>query len=133
MPAEMSREMSRHPPFEIRVAAAFAASHALRLPDGSLEPRHAHGWSVEVTLGAAQLDAMDCVIDFHIVEKKLAAILGPWDRRHLNDCEPFRSGVNPSAERVAETIAKALRFDGGVRLLSVAVGEATGCVAVYRP
>ena len=129
----LPRDMPPAPTFEIRVAAAFAASHSLRLPDGSLEPRHGHGWSVEVTLAADKLDAMDCVIDFHIVEKKLAAILGAWDRKHLNEVEPFVSGVNPSAERVAEAIAKGLEFDDGVRLVSVAVGEATGCVAVYRP
>jgi 6-pyruvoyltetrahydropterin/6-carboxytetrahydropterin synthase len=119
--------------FEIRVSAAFAASHQLRLPDGSLEPHHGHGWSVEVTLVADQLDAMDCVIDFHIVQRKLAAIIGPWDRRHLNDVEPFSTGTNPSAERVAEAIARRLSFEEDVRLASVAVGEATGCVAVYRP
>ena len=119
--------------FEVRISRSFAASHALRLPDGSLEPRHGHGWAVDVTLAADKLDAMDCVVDFHVVEQKLDAILGPWDRQHLNDVEPFRSGINPSAERVAEAVANGLHFDGGVRLVSVEVGEATGCVAIYRP
>lgn len=120
-------------PFEIRVSHAFSASHALRLPDGAMEPRHSHGWSVEVTLAAEVLDAMDCVVDFHLVEKQLAAITEPWDRKHLNDVEPFASGINPSAERVAEAIGKALVFEDRVRLVRVDVGEATGCVAVYRP
>lgn len=119
-------------PFEVRIARAFAASHQLRLPDGSLEPLHGHGWQVEVTLAADQLDAMDCVIDFHIVERKLDEMFRGWDRKHLNDVEPFKSGINPSAERVAEAIGRAMTFDG-VRLTKVEVGEATGCVAIYRP
>lgn len=120
-------------PFEIRVSAEFSASHQLRLPDGTLEPRHGHGWSVVVTLAASELDAMDCVVDFHAVERQLKAITGPWDRRHLNDVEPFVSGINPSAERVAEAVGRGLAFEPRVRLVSVEVGEATGCVAVYRP
>lgn len=120
-------------PYEVRISRSFAASHQLRLPGGSLEPRHGHGWSVEVTLAADKLDAMDCVIDFHIVERKVDAIVGPWDRKHLNDVEPFRSGINPSAERVAEAVGRALHFENSVRLVCVEIGEATGCVAIYRP
>src|SRR3954470_17710616 len=49
-------------PFQFRISGSSAATHQLRLPDGSLEPLHGHGWHVEVTLAADQLDAMDCVI-----------------------------------------------------------------------
>ena len=120
-------------PFEIRVSLAFSASHSLRLPDGTMEPPHNHGWSVDVTLAADVLDAMDCVVDFHLVEQQLAAITKGWDRKHLNDVQPFASGINPSAERVAEAIGRSLAFEDRVRLVRVEIGEATGCVAVYRP
>ena len=120
-------------PFQIRVTRSFSARHALRLPDGSLEPIHAHGWPVTVVCRADVLDAADCVIDFHDVQRQLDAIFEPWQGRTLNDCEPFRSGVNPSAERVAETIAGALAFEGRVTLIAVEIGEADGCVAVYVP
>lgn len=120
-------------PFQIRVTRSFAAGHALRLPDGSLEPLHTHGWPVTVVVEADVLDAADCVMDFHELDHQLAAIFAPWQGKSLNDCEPFRSGVNPSAERVAETIARAIRVDERCRLLAVEIGEADGCVAVYRP
>lgn len=119
--------------FSIRIDRAFAATHALRLPDGTMEPTHGHGWAVGVVVGAEQLDAMDCVMDFHELERQLDAILRPWDRKHLNDVEPFVSGINPSAERVAEAIARGLRLPASVRLLRVEVGEATGCTAIYQP
>lgn len=119
-------------PFSIRIDRAFAATHALRLPDGSFEPVHGHGWSVAVAIGSDQLDAMDCVMDFHELERQLDAVISPWDRRHLNDVEPFKSGVNPSAERVAEAVARSLKLPGTVRMEYVEVGEATGCTAIFR-
>jgi 6-pyruvoyltetrahydropterin/6-carboxytetrahydropterin synthase len=118
-------------PYAIRIDRYFAATHALRLPDSRLEPVHGHGWSVAVTVCADELDDMDCVMDFHELERQLDGVIGPWDRKHLNEVEPFRSGVNPSAERVAETIAQALHLPGRVRLERVEVGEATGCTAIY--
>ena len=119
--------------FQIRVTRSFAASHALRLPDGTLEPSHWHGWPVTVIVEADALDAADCVMDFHDLDHQLAAIFAPWQGRHLNDCEPFRDGVNPSAERVAETIAGRITADAPrARLVAVEIGEADGCVAVFR-
>lgn len=94
---------------------------------------HGHNWTVEAEVESQQLDAMDCVIDFHVLHRQIAQIVGPWSNRHLNDVEPFRSGINPSAERVAEVIAKGLSLPAGVVLKGVRVGEAPGCVATYRP
>lgn len=119
--------------YAIRIDRSFAATHALRLPDGSLEPVHGHGWSVSVVVSADELDSMDCVMDFHELERQLDGVIKPWDRKYLNDVEPFKSGVNPSAERVAESIAKVLTLPARVRLDRVEVGEATGCTAIYCP
>ena len=118
-------------PFAIRIDRSFAATHALRLTDGSLEPVHGHGWSVAVVIGATKLDSMDCVMDFHELERQLDAVIKPWDRKHLNDVEPFKSGINPSAERVAQSIAKGLKLPASVRLERVEVGEASGCTAIH--
>jgi 6-pyruvoyltetrahydropterin/6-carboxytetrahydropterin synthase len=118
-------------PFQIRVTRSFSARHALRLPDGSLEPVHGHGWPVTVVCQSDVLDGADCVVDFHDVQRQLDAIFKPWHGRTLNDCEPFRSGVNPSAERVAETIGRSITLEPRVRLVSVEIGEADGCVAVW--
>jgi len=120
--------------YQITIEKAFAATHALRLPDGTLEPVHGHDWPVRVTVASDKLDAMDCVMDFHELERIVAGILEPFGGRHLNDVPPFSKGVNPSAERVAEhigaTVAAAL--PDGVTLVEARVGEAPGCTAVYR-
>jgi 6-pyruvoyl-tetrahydropterin synthase len=120
-------------PFEIRIDRYFTASHQLRLPDGTLEARHAHGWAVSVTVGSDTLDAMDCVMDFHKLERQVSVIVGTWDRTHLNEVSPFKESINPSAERVAEVVGQRLNLPKGVRLVKVDVGEATGCTATYRP
>ena len=122
--------------YEITIEKVFAASHALKLPDGSMEPVHGHNWPVTVTVAADRLDAMQTVMDFHDLEKLVDTALEGWHNRHLNDCEPFLSGaMNPSAERVAEHIATQV-IEGlptDVRLLCTTVGEAPGCAAAYRP
>ena len=122
--------------FEIAVEKVFAASHAIRLPDGSLEPVHGHNWPVRVTVAADDLDAIETVMDFHDLERVIDAILKPWHNRHLNDVPPFDDGkLNPSAERVAWWIGRqvAQQLPSHVRLQSASVGEAPGCTAIYRP
>lgn len=119
---------------QIRIDRVFSAAHALRLPDGSLEPVHGHDWQVAVTVAADRLDAMQCVMDFHELERIVDGVLQPWQTANLNDCAPFAAGAtNPSAERVAETIARAVaeQLPEHVALQRVEVGEAPGCTAIY--
>ncbi len=124
--------------YEISVSRVFSASHAIRLYDGSLEPLHGHNWSVEVAVAATQLDSIDVVMDFHLLETLVDRLLAMVNNRHLNEVQPFSptpGGINPTAERVAwwigTEVAKGLPT--GAKLVSAKVGEAPGCVATYRP
>lgn len=121
--------------YQITIEKVFAASHALRLPDGSYEPTHGHNWPVRITVGSDQLDAMDCVMDFHELERIVDGILAPFQTAHLNDVPPFSQGTNPSAERVAEHIGRtvAAKLPAHAAMLETSVGEAPGCTAYYRP
>lgn len=121
--------------FEIIVDKMFAASHAIQLPDGSLEPVHGHNWPVRVTVAAEALDGIETVMDFHDLERIVDEVIRPWHNRHLNDVPPFDEGtINPTAERVAWWIGEqvARRLPERVALRSARVGEAPGCMAVYR-
>jgi len=128
--------------FEITVETIFSAAHAIRLPDGGLEPVHGHDWRVAVAVARSDsgLDGIETVMDFHVLEAALIEVIGPWKNNDLNRCEPFVDDagamkMNPTAERVAWAIGRGLmaRLPQGVTLLSVAVGEAPGCTAIWRP
>ncbi len=140
---------------EITVTAAFSAAHALRLPDGSLEPVHGHDWRLSVTVGSEVLDAMGAVLDFHDLQHAVDAAVADWRNADLNRLPPFAAGVaagddrsdagtltpaadrawNPTAERVCQEVAVrvAPSLPAGVALRAVSVTEAIGCVARFRP
>lgn len=130
--------------FSIEVRATFCAAHALRLPGGSTEPLHGHTFEVTARLACRELDSLGTVVDFHRLEHWLAAILGPWNNRNLNELEPFVARVNPSAERIAEEIGLVLQkvlaaqcaqdIDArGLHLAEVRLTEAPGCLAIWNP
>jgi 6-pyruvoyltetrahydropterin/6-carboxytetrahydropterin synthase len=122
-------------PFQILAIAEFSASHQLKLYDGSLEPVHGHNWRVEVTIEAPKLDAIGVVMDFHELERRLRAITAPMHNRHLNELPAFNpdTTLNPTAEHVALHIAQNLKLPSQARLIGVAVWEAPGCCAIFRP
>ena len=87
-----------------------------------------------MSVGAAQLDAIGVVMDFHELERLLDAILAPLHNRNLNECEPFKTNeTNPSAENLALYIGRALALPMGVRLLRVQVWETSSNLATYIP
>ena len=128
--------------FGIEITRTFSAAHALRLPNG-VEPLHGHDFQVTVRLAAGALDGLETVLDFHVLEAALERIIGPFRNANLNEIEPFRSRVNPSAERVAEEIGRRLQeglpaLDAaagarGLRLVEVRLTEAPGCLACWTP
>ncbi len=120
--------------FAIEVQAVFCASHQLRLAGGALEPLHGHNWHVTVTVESAVLDAVETVMDFHVLEQALEKIIGPWRNQHLNILPPFDGSINPSAERVCQQIALALQphVANPARLTQVRVTEAPGCAAIWK-
>jgi 6-pyruvoyltetrahydropterin/6-carboxytetrahydropterin synthase len=122
-------------PFQIATTREFAAAHALRLYDGSLEPVHGHNWRVRVTVTAPALDSIGVVMDFHELERLTDAILAPLHNRHLNDVPPFAEGLNPSAENVALHVGRtiAASLPDAVRLTAVDVWETSTNRATYIP
>jgi len=119
--------------FEIATTREFAAAHALRLYDGSLEPVHGHNWRVRVTVASPRLDSIGVVMDFHELERLLNEILDPFHNTHLNDHSPFNAGLNPSAENVALHVANRLKLPAHVRLTRVEAWETPQNRAVYHP
>jgi 6-pyruvoyltetrahydropterin/6-carboxytetrahydropterin synthase len=118
-------------PFRITTTRHFSASHQLRLYDGSLEPLHGHNWVVRIIVAAEKLDAIGVVMDFHDLERRADAIIGPMHNRHLNELPAF-SKANPSAENVATEIGRTLALPDGISLVEVEVWETAQNSAIYR-
>ncbi len=121
--------------YAIEVTTEFCAAHQLRLANGGVEPLHGHNWRVTVQVESRNLNALETVMDFHALQALVEQIVQPWANRNLNECPPFDRQWNPSAERVAEYIGKALakRMVASVRLGEVRITEAPGCAAIFRP
>ncbi|MFK7961775.1 MAG: 6-pyruvoyl tetrahydropterin synthase family protein [Phycisphaerales bacterium] len=129
--------------YELSVKRTFCAAHAIVIA-GQREPVHGHNWHATLTVAGPTLDAEGLLCDFHAVERALDAVIAPFVNADLNTTPPF-DAVNPTAEHVAHHIAIAtaaalvdvFRPDPGAppraRVIAVAVTEAEGCTATYRP
>jgi 6-pyruvoyltetrahydropterin/6-carboxytetrahydropterin synthase len=117
---------------QITATMHFSASHRLRLYDGSLEPLHGHNWKITVTVGSQKLDEIGVVMDFHDLARRLRDVIHPMHNHHLNDLAAFAE-VNPTAENVAQWVAKTLPLPESINLVSVEVWETTDFSALYRP
>lgn len=118
---ELLEESLRHNRVAISTTTHFAASHQLRLYDGSVEELHEHDWKVKVTV-SGPLDEIGVVMDFHELERLVEKILSSMRGRRLNDLEPF-SKLNPSAENVASHIMGLLVLPREARVQNVEVWE----------
>lgn len=88
--------------YQVEVQTVFSAAHALLIA-GQREPIHGHDWHVTVWIEGQSVDRDGMLVDFHAIVHDLEEIVKPWRNRFLNEVPPF-DVLNPSAERVAETI-----------------------------
>ena len=118
--------------YEILVDGGFTARHGIRLPDGDVEPGHAHTWQVRVRFVGSELDECGRLVDFEVVKADLDEVCARLDQSDLNT-NPAMRNLNPTAEYVARIIFEAMlqRWDRDQRLCSAQVTEAPGCTAVY--
>ena len=117
--------------YEATVEHSFAASHSVKLADGSYEPMHLHNWRVTATFRSRQLDDAGFVVDFVAAQDALHRATADLVGGDLNAVAELACG--PSAERVAELVARRVVESISARLYKVAVTEAPGCAAAYYP
>ena len=118
--------------YAVTVEANFQAFHRLRLPDGTLEPRHAHDWRVRARFVQAELDDAGMVVDFGKAQSALESVAKHLDGTDLND-HAHLAVANPTAELVAKHIFERLAGLGLSALRRVEVMEAPGCTATFEP
>ena len=120
--------------YEVSVEARFAARHAVRLADGSLEPPHEHPWAATATFRSDRLEEpRGIVVDFLLVQEVLRVATGAMEGKDLNAVVGARGGA--SAERVAEFLGQAVmkHLAGRAKLYCLTVQEAPFCRAAWYP
>jgi 6-pyruvoyltetrahydropterin/6-carboxytetrahydropterin synthase len=120
--------------YELVIGATFSASHQLRMPDGSVEPPHAHEWRVEVFLEGDALDSAGLLADFTVLRSSLTGITAQMEGVDLNRL-PALSGRNPTTEAIAKHVHDrfAPSAPASVRVTQVRVWETPDCAAAFVP
>ncbi len=94
--------------FEIRVKEEFEAAHRVAGYPGKCDRLHGHSWVVEAEVRGRKLDSLGMLVDFKAVKGLLKEVLDRMDHQYLNELEPFSSGMNPTAEHLAEHIYRSM-------------------------
>ena len=87
--------------FEVTVEAGFSSGHYLRNYHGKCENPHGHNYKVFVTLIGAELDHAGLLLDFKLLKQVMRPVVDRLDHQMINDLEPFKEELNPSAENLA--------------------------------
>ena len=130
--------MREEPMYELSVEGAFEAAHQIPGYPGKCARLHGHNWVVSACVKGRKLDNLGMLVDFKVVKRELNAVLDRYDHRYLNELEPFRTGVTPTAEHLARLIfdelAKSDVFGTGAdaaHLTSVTVWESPKSSVTY--
>jgi len=121
--------------YEVTIRRHIAAAHALREIGGTCENLHGHNFIIEVSVTGEHLDPQDLLIDFRELKAWIDEALQPLDHQNLNDLETFR-GINPSSERLAQTIYDQIApraSASGLSVSRVVVWESEDARIAYEP
>ncbi len=123
--------------YTVRVEARFESAHYLREYRGISEPLHGHSYKVEADLagrgGGVDSDAI--AVDFVSAKRKLEQLAKQLDYTCINDVPPF-TGINPSAENIAEWFARELQAavqDEDAVVVAVTIWEGPVNSVTYTP
>ena len=123
--------------FEVTVEAGFSSGHFLRNYRGKCENPHGHNYRVFVTLIGSELDEAGLLLDFKLLKQVMRPVVDRLDHQMINDLEPFREELNPSAENLAryffqQTSAQLLDMTAGrVRVKDCTLYETDTSFARY--
>ena len=120
--------------YTVAVQQEFSARHFLTGGEfGAENHPHAHPYRVEARLTGPELDAHGFLVDIDLVKAALAAAVGRFRDRTLNDMPEF-AGLNPSLEHLCRILCRELAaaLPAGMGLgLRVTVWEGPDAWAAY--
>lgn len=119
--------------YDLTVKDHFDAAHHLYDYPGECRNLHGHTWDVEVTVRSPHLNDIDIVYDFKHIKRDLAAVLGQYDHKLINEVAPFDK-ISPTAENLSRVIYEQLvgTVHASVEVVEVAVWESPIARVAYR-
>lgn len=93
--------------FEAGVVGGFEAAHRLRGDFGPATRLHGHTYRVEVAVRGERLREDGTLLDIALLRRALDEVTASLHLRDLDEVEALH-GVNTTAERVAEHVARAV-------------------------
>ncbi len=117
--------------YEARIRETICIAHRVLRADGALGPLHGHNWTIEVDLGAEELDERGLVCDAVAARALLHGIVDPIDHRTLDDLAPFRDDPRSrTAPGFARWVGEALspHLEARLWVVRVRVLDGTGRV-----
>ena len=121
--------------YTLQVESAFEAAHHIPGYPGKCAHLHGHNWVIEATVKGAELDELGMLVDFKDVKAALSEVLEGFDHKYLNELEPFKNGLAPTAENLARLIFDMLAghqaFQRDSQLAAVRVWESPKSSVTY--
>jgi 6-pyruvoyltetrahydropterin/6-carboxytetrahydropterin synthase len=121
--------------YEIGVQREVIAQHYLIGADfGPENQLHSHAYRVELRLSGSDLDGHGFLADIDAMTTALDEVLDGIRDKTLNDLAEFQ-GLNPSIERLARILCRALRLRdqyAGLHEVAVRIWESPSAWAAYR-
>ncbi len=87
--------------FGVKIQVEFSAAHHIRGYDGNCARPHGHNFKVDVEATTTSLNEIGLALDFRDLKKIVRSLSESLDHQDLNEMEPFRSDINPTAEEIA--------------------------------
>lgn len=111
--------------YYVKKRLEIAGAHNLKLDyESKCSNLHGHNWIITVYCKSAKLDDNGMVVDFAHIKKE---ITDKFDHQYINDLFPFKLGINPTAENMAEYICKSIK-----NCYKVDVQESEGNIATFE-
>lgn len=114
--------------FTVVIESEFKASHAVKMPDGSIENAHSHDWKLKTAVVSEKLDEFGFAVEFGQLQSAIKRVTDKFEGKDLNSLEMFENRF-PTTEIIAEYLYNRIKdaVKDIVCLKYVKLTEAVGC------
>lgn len=119
--------------YSVIIKSSFKASHAVKMPDGTIEKPHWHDWKLASSFSRESLDELGFAIEFGHCQDIINSAIETLNNKNINELEIFTQNY-PTTELIAKFIFEqiATRLLGtGITLDHIELTEQPNCLVRY--